>query len=139
MSRSERTWAIEKNVSIPARRVRRQQKQLEPAQTQVQNAPGSRSSIGESETRRRGGLGLTAALRTPTAHLQQNGVSIAARLAGSKRDGALMVEHREPYGWGCQVGPVDAMTPVRGDVEPVAGAEQVRLVLVGKSQFGGAG
>lgn len=31
------------------------------------------------------------------------------------------------------------MTPVRGDVEPVARAQQARIGLVGKPQFGGAG
>src|SRR5712672_989924 len=51
----------------------------------------------------------------------------------------LSVEYREPYRRGCRVGPVDAMTPVRGDVEPIAGAQQARVALVGEPQLGGAG
>ena len=47
--------------------------------------------------------------------------------------------YREPYGRGCRIGPVDAMTAVRGDVEPIAGPQQARLGLVGKPQLGGAG
>jgi len=31
------------------------------------------------------------------------------------------------------------MAPVRGDIEPVAGAQQARLGLVGEPQLGGAG
>src|SRR5258705_10947103 len=37
--------------------------------------------------------------------------------------GGLTAEYRQPYCRGCRVGPVDAMTSVRGDVEPVAGAQ----------------
>ena len=51
----------------------------------------------------------------------------------------LSVEHREPYGRGCRVGPVDAMTPVRRDVEPVAATQHARIRLVGEPQLGGAG
>src|SRR5580693_835133 len=47
--------------------------------------------------------------------------------------------YSEPYGRGCRIGPVDAMTAVRGDVEPIAGPQQARLGLVGKPQLGGAG
>jgi hypothetical protein len=51
----------------------------------------------------------------------------------------LPIECREPYGRRCRVGPVDAMMPMRGDVEPVAGAEQACVRLVGKTQLCGTG
>ena len=51
----------------------------------------------------------------------------------------LSVEYREPYGWDYRIGPVDAMTPARGDVEPVAGPQLTRLGLVVKLQVGATG
>ena len=51
----------------------------------------------------------------------------------------LSVEHREPYGRGCRVGPVDPVAAIRRDVEPIAGLEDPRLGLIGEAQSRPAG